>query len=222
MGRPIFIGLAAEGPTDLRFLASIVFRTFQDIAYKECDYDLELQLFLIDIPKIGLDFPEFTKQASLKGVSELGISILAIHTDADRDSYEERKQHKFVPAQSLLDSAEEDCCKILVPIIPVRMIEAWMLADTALLKEEMGTNKNDHDLGIDRFPESIADPKNVIQEAIRLATADKPKRRQRLSIGELYSIIGDKIELSKLDRLDSYTKFREEVREAYRKLNCIH
>lgn len=222
MGRQIIIGLTAEGTTDIRFLESVVTRTFQNIAFNECEYDLELQVHILETKKIGLDFPEFTQKASIDGVEKFGISVLAIHSDAGKDSYEERKQHKFVPAQQTLDTLEEDCCKLLVPIIPVRMIEAWMLADTDLLKSEMGTDKSNNVLGIDRNPESIADPKNVIEQAIKIATEDKPKRRQRLSISDLYSIVGDTIGIAALERLESYRKFQDEVRRAYRELNCIH
>lgn len=221
MGRPIIIGLVAEGPTDIRFLKSVVTRTFHHIAYTECTYDLDIEVYPLDTSKVGLDFPEFAKQASRDGMSKYGIMTLAIHTDSDKDSYETRKQHKFVPAQQALDNLDEDCCKLLTPVIPVRMIESWMLADTELLKDEMGTNKNDHDLGIDRNPESIADPKSLIEQAIRIATEDKPKRRQRLSIADLYSIIGDKIPLSALERLPSYKKFQDEVRATYNALNCL-
>ena len=126
-----------------------------------------------------------------------------------------------MPAQQALDNLDEDCCKLLTPVIPVRMIESWMLADTELLKDEMGTNQSDHDLGIDRNPESIADPKSLIEQAIRIATEDKPKRRQRLSIADLYSIIGDKIPLLALERLPSYKKFQDEVRATYKALNCL-
>ena len=101
------------------------------------------------------------------------------------------------------------------------MMEAWMLADTELLKSEIGTTKSDNDLGINRDPESIADPKTVIEEAIRIAQSDLPKRRQRLTISDLYAIIGDKIGLDRLSLLNSYLRFQEEVRNTYRTLNYM-
>ena len=117
--------------------------------------------------------------------------------------------------------ANDDYCKILTPVIPVRMMEAWMLADKELLKSEIGTTKSDNDLKINRDPETIADPKAVIEEAIRIAQSDLPKRRQRLTISDLYAIIGDKISINKLLSLDSYQKFQDEVRATYRTLNYM-
>lgn len=222
MARQIFIGLVAEGPTDIRFLKSIVSRTFQYIALNECDYDLDLQFYPVNVSKIGLDFPELALKAWKEGVETIGMTVLAIHTDADRETYETRRRQKIIPAQEALEKHEEGCSRYLTPIIPVRMIEAWMLADKRLLKEEMGTDKSDQELEIARDPETIADPKSVIEKAIRIATADKPKRRQRLSISDLYSIIGDKVSLSEMERLDSYRKFQDEVRDTFRNLNCLH
>ena len=40
MARQLFIGLITEGPTDVRFLQSVVERTFIDVAF-ECENDLE-------------------------------------------------------------------------------------------------------------------------------------------------------------------------------------
>lgn len=183
----IFIGLATEGPTDIRFFESIVRRTFQDIALKECRTDVDIDIQRLKTKKTGDD----------------------------------RKRYNIYPAQSELDRKGDDYCKILTPVIPVRMMEAWMLADKDLLKAEIGTRKSDNDLGIDRDPEVIADPKSVIEEAIRVAQSDLPRRRQRLTISDLYEIIGDKISIDKLLLLNSYRRFQEEVRSTYRALNYM-
>ncbi|MBR2030680.1 MAG: DUF4276 family protein [Alistipes sp.] len=223
MSKQIVIGLSTEGPTDIRFLESIVKRTFQDIAYKECPQDVDIYVHPICVNKTGLAFPEYARSASRYGVSTYGIMVLAIHTDADRDTYDERYSNKIVPAQQLLDSEDKyECCKNLIPIIPVRMIEAWMLADTSLLKDEIGTHMSDTDLGINKDPETYADPKQVIESAIRIATSDLPKRRPRISIAELYGILGDTISLDKLLQQDSYKKFHNCVRQAYKTLHYIY
>ena len=83
---------------------------------------------------------------------------LAIHTDADDNTCEERMGNKIIPAQKELDGLKEDICRVLTPVIPVRMTEAWMLADKQLLKDEIGTTKSDDELGINHDPESMSDP----------------------------------------------------------------
>lgn len=217
----IFIGLATEGTTDIRFFESIVRRTFQEIAMKECRSDIDIDIRRLNTKKTGLSFVEYVKQASYDGVKDFGMMALAIHTDADRETYDGRRRYNIDPAQEELDRQGDDYCKILTPVIPVRMMEAWMLADKELLKSEIGTTKSDNNLGINKDPESIADPKAVIEEAIRIAQSDLPRRRRRLIISDLYSIIGDKIGLDKLLSLPSYRRFQDEVRNTYRTLKYM-
>lgn len=217
----IFIGLITEGSTDIRFFESIVRRTFQDIALKECRPDIDIDLRILNTKKIGLSFVEYVKQSAYEGVENFGMTILSVHVDADKVTYDERRRYNIEPAQQELNKLGDDYCKILTPVIPVRMMEAWMLADRELLKEEIGTIKSDNDLNINKDPESIADPKYTIEEAIRIAQSDLPKRRQRLTISDLYAIMGDKIELAKLSALNSYQRFQEEVRNTYRELKYM-
>lgn len=221
MGKQIVIGLITEGPTDIRFLESIVRRTFEHIAF-ECTQDVDIFVHTLKISKIGLPFVDYIKKAANDGIVSLGIMTLAVHTDSDRDTYEERMNNKIVPAQNVLNELNDNYCKLLTPVIPVRMIEAWMLADKGLLKKEIGTDKSDDELGINRLPETIADPKFVIENAIRIATEHLPKRRQKLSISDLYAIIGDTIGIAKLERLDSYRRLQDAVRNTYRALNYMH
>lgn len=221
MAKQIIIGLITEGSTDVRFLESIVRRTFEKIAF-ECPQDIEIYIQPLRVDKVGLSFIELIEKASREGVSSIGIMALAVHTDADRDTYEQRLNNKIIPAQTSLNGRDNNYCKILTPVIPVKMIESWMLADKELLKKEMGTTKSDKELGIKRNPESIANPKSVIEEAIRIATENLSRRRQKLSISDLYAIIGDTISLDELSKLDSYRKFQDAVRNTYRKLNYMH
>ena len=80
------------------------------------------------------------------------------------------------------------------------MIESWMLADKELLKKEIGTVKTDFDLGISKRPEEYKNPKKIIEDAIRIAGLDITKRRRKdLLVRDLYSIIGQKISLNKLN-----------------------
>ena len=220
MSKQIIVGLITEGPTDTRFLESIVRRTFEDIAF-ECSQDIDIFVHTLKTSKVGLSFVDYTMKASNEGVKSLGIMALAVHTDADRDTYDERINNKILPAQTALNGMNDDYCKLLTPVIPVKMIEAWMLADKELLKSEIGTSKSDNDLGINRDPETIADPKSVIEEAIRIATEHLPRRRQKLSISELYAIIGDTVSITELAKLDSYRKFQDAVRNTYRTLNYM-
>jgi hypothetical protein len=221
MSKQIIIGFTTEGPTDIRFLESIIQRSFEAIAF-ECDGQVEI-LPVQCIEKQEGDFVK-TVKCYAQQAKERGIMVLCVHTDADSTTDTGTFNNKINPAFTAVENAQrEHLCKNLVPIVPVRMTEAWMLSDKELLKAEIGTRKSHEDLGINRPPEVYADPKQAIKTAIRVARQDQTRRRRRdLTVAELYSPIGQKISLTKLERLPSYQKFKEAVRDAFRKLNYLY
>lgn len=222
MTKQIFIGVITEGSTDERFLMSIIQRTFEDVA-KQCAGEIEVISSMLHNVDKGDSFSDLVLDASRKSIQQLGAMTVVVHADSDTDSYKERYQHKFEPALTSLDryKGDENYCSIITPLIAVRMIEAWMLADKTLLKEEIGTNLSDTALGIARDPEKIADPKSVISEAIRIATADKSRRRQSLSIAELYGAIGSAVSLEALLSLSSYRLFRQSVENTFKEIGYL-
>ena len=120
-------------------------------------------------------------------------------------------------------SQSEHLCKNLIAIVPVQMTESWMLSDKELLKSEIGTDKSDEELGIDKAPELYKDPKQVIMAAIVMARRNMPKRRRKdLKIRELYSPLGQKVVMKALEKLGSYQKFKQAIIEAFKKLNYLH
>ena len=222
MGKQLFIGLAVEGNTDMRFLRSVVQRTFSRIVFDMSDQDIDIDVFDINVSKTGMSFREFVASASRDAVNKYGVLVLAVHADSDKETLKQRMEDKFIPAQDYLDSLDDnEYCKILVPIIPIRMIEAWMMADTQLLREEMGTDLSDSDLGLHRSPEGIADPKMLIEEAIRIVQGSLPKKRRTLTIGDLYEILGYKISYESLLSLPSFRAFAEASIKALRALHYL-
>lgn len=221
MARQIFIGLVTEGPTDNRFLESVVRRAFEDVAF-ECYGDIDVYLKILNVPKTHLSFIDFVKSASQKGIDEIGIMTLCIHADADDKNVQKTYTDKIEPARQHLRGLDtQQFCSLLTPVVPVQMMEAWMLADKELLKREIGTVLSDSELGINRHPESLADPKEVINAAIRIAQAGVAKRRRRLAISELYLPIGQKISMHKLEQLDSFRRFKDEIRDTYKALGYM-
>ncbi len=222
MTRQLFIGLYTEGRTDIRFLESVVKRTFDNVAF-EARGDFEIYIQPIIIKKMGLDFLSQVLAASKKGVEEFGITVLCIHKDADRENDNHVLEYSIEPVLKELSTKQErEYCKVTSIIIPVHMTEAWLLADTELFKKEIGTEKTDRELGINRLPEAIANPKECIKEAIRISRDEMVlRRRKNLTINEVYMPLGQKINIEKLNALPSYLKFTESVKSAFRTLNYL-
>ncbi len=195
MSKQIIIGFTSEGPTDVRFLESIIQRSFEDVAI-ECEGQVEV-LPVQCIEKQGGDFVTAVKFYAQQA-EKRGIMVLCVHIDADDTNDIKMFKDKIKPAFTAVDDVQgEHLCKNLVAIVPVQMTEAWMLSDKELLKAEIGTRKSNVELGINRLPEVYADPKQAIKAAIRIARQDLTKRRRRdLTMAELYSPIGQKISLN--------------------------
>ena len=221
MTKQLFIGFVTEGTSDISFLESIVQRTFEDIAF-ECNTDLDISMCPLKVDKTGLKFIELIESSITMGDEQYGITTLCVHTDADSDTSDDVYHNKIEPARLRISNSNNDCT-LITPVVPVRMMEAWMLADKELLKREIGTSKIDVELGIHKNPEKYADPKDVISDAIRKGRTELTQRRRKdLTINDLYQSIGQKIDLSKLELLSSFQHFKDEVRATYRALHYLH
>ena len=85
------------------------------------------------------------------------------------------------------------------------------------------SDKSDRELGFDKNPEQISDPKAVITGAIRIASREKGKRhRNDLNISVLYERLGENISLESLGQLPSFQKFEDNVRNAFRELKYLN
>lgn len=224
MSNFILAGLFTEGTTDVRFLSSVVERTLEDVSF-DCTGDIETSLEIIHINKTGLTFNQQVLEASKVAFEKFSILLLFVHTDSDNPDDNLIFNSKIIPTQQLLTKQQDGiCCKEMVAIVPIQMTESWMIADKELLKGEIGINKTDAELGIHLNPEAINNPKNLIEEIIRLSKEDQTKRKRikGLDISDLYQIVGQKIELTELQKLSSYLKFKNSLIDKLKKLNFYH
>ena len=224
MSNFILTGLFTEGTTDNRFLESVVKRTLEEVAL-DCTGDIDVELEIIKIDKKDLSFSDQVLEASKYAFQKFSILLLFVHTDSDDTNDELIFASKIGPAQKKLsDQNRSSYCKEMIAIVPIHMTEAWMIADRELLKSEIGIDKSDAELGIHLNPERLKNPKKIIEEIIRLSKEDLTKRRRNngLNISDLYQIMGQKIELSELEKLTSYLKFKNSLIDKLKKLNFYH
>ena len=221
MSQVITVGFITEGTTDVRFLSGIIRRTFEDLTW-ECQQAIEIfPPAHVNVSKQGLTFADYVLEAAK--VAEAGkLMVLCVHTDADDETDTDTLINRINPAFAGVQTTPRAVCKNLVAIVPVRMTEAWMLADKDALKAEIGTQKTDGQLGLTRSPESVTDPKKIIKDVVRLAFDHRSRRsRNQVAISELYEPLGEMVNLAQLSFLPSYQKFKEAAREAFRQLNFL-
>ncbi|MDX1908036.1 MAG: DUF4276 family protein [Bacteroidia bacterium] len=222
MAYQLFIGLIGEGPTDSRFLKEIIEKTFIEQA-RYCHTDVVIE-GVQDVhigPSKGTFVDKMLKAA--RQCQDMFVNVLCIHADADSPTSDHVMTHKFTPFQAALAAEPPDTHCLCIPLIPVQMTEAWMLANKHILQTRIGAaTLSQTTLGIDRLPETYADPKSAIKTAIQTAQRHRTRRhRHDLTLNDLYEEMGQLTDLTSLRTLPSFQNFERDVREAMRYLGLM-
>ena len=132
---------------------------------------------------------------------------------------------RFRPGYELVQQTNERLCKSLVPIIPVRMTEAWMLAaDHDLLRKVIRTSIRAQDLGLInrvRQVESDPDPKQTLKQIMQRAYTERSHHHREVDLSPLYAPLGQRISLDRLSNVPSYQQFVDDLTATLRTLNLI-
>lgn len=217
----LFIGLIAEGKTDYRFFQPIIEKTLTNIAF-DCSGQIDIDVKVINCEK-GDSFKDYVLNASKKGLQEYGISILIVHTDADDSNSIAAYNNKINPAKALLQTQPQNThCNKIAALVPVRETESWMLADKDAFIKSIGTKKNINELNINGNPEDYTNPKERIENAIRIGREYMPKKlRTNLNISDLYSYLGQAIQINSLRNYNSFIDFENNIKSVFQELNLI-
>ena len=223
MMKNLALALYSEGVTDQRFLQDIIRRTSRRILDQYGQNTIKVQpVDSIEFSKMRLRLNECILQAAYKACKH---HVLIVHCDADHPTSERALQERFLPGYELVQQTNEHLCKSLVPIVPVQITEAWMLAaDHDLLREVMGTNLSAQNLGLvnrARQVEADPNPKQTLKQIMQKAYAERPRRHREADINPLYALLGRQINLDRLINVPSYKQFMEDLTEALRSLELI-
>ena len=108
--------------------------------------------------------------------------IVFVHRDAERVSYERRRREVLASFDSVIHPA--------ICVVPVRMMEAWLLTDVMAIRTASGNPLGKAPLRLPpiRRLEGLPDPKADLHELLRQASGLNNRRRQRL---EVYAMVHD-------------------------------
>jgi hypothetical protein len=103
-----------------------------------------------------------------------------------------------------------------IPIVPVRMTEAWLLIDEAAIRAAAGNPNGKAPLGLPSVDqlERLADPKTVLKESLMGASGATGRRRARLErdINSRVHRVGGLIrDFSQLRQLPAFRAFEHET-----------
>lgn len=215
------LGLYAEGRTDERFLPIIIQRTTQAI--------------LIAYDRMGIEALEpivIKKPANISHLDECILyaaqetsdyHTLIIHSDADDRSHQQTIIERFHPGYALVQQDKGRVCKTLIPIIPVRMVEAWMLADPDALQKALKVTVHLSNIGVPskaKLVELEREPKKILDQVIQLAYPHKAQTWGRIK-GDLYERLAPLINLDRLKQVPSYSRFITDMTTTLKNINII-
>jgi hypothetical protein len=108
------------------------------------------------------------------------LDLIVVHRDADNAGSAARRS-ELVKAMSVAAAQEH-----LVPVIPVRMTEAWLLLDEPAIRRVAGNPRGRIPLALPKRHEveAVADPKQALRDSI--LTASEAAGRRRLRVGQRF------------------------------------
>lgn len=206
------VGLAlyAEWPTDHRFLEGITRRTVLDVfvcrgVVAEVP---EVQRLTIDH---GIDGRADRIRAGAKA-EQGGFHVLFIHADADGDADRARRE-RVEPGRLAVLSELGPTGRAVVAVVPVKMTEAWALADLEALRTVLSTTRSREGLGLPPSPahlEAESQPKLLLDRVVKAAHA-RPRRR-RVEGGATYlDRLAEEVRLETLRKLRAFRGFEADV-----------
>lgn len=204
--------LWAEGPTDYSFLQPLLRRVCDDLCARKSRRVIEIgEVLALDV-QTGDEVKRRSEQIiGAARASSDGWHLLFIHADADARSSERARSERVVPALEQLESLEG--ARGGVGVIPVRMTDTWVLADSETLCRVMGTTLPAKRLGVPasgKELEALEAPKHVLEHAWRQVHGGRRRRR----VGSIYALAGEQARLNELRKLTAFRVFERELENA--------
>ena len=214
--RYLGLALVAEGPTDHDFLGPLLERAVLQVCRVRGATGVEVGRML----RLRVDPGEAPRlEDRILAAATDAYPILFIHTDGAGDPDRARRE-RVEPAARRIAGELSDRSRETVAVVPVREMEAWALADGDALRGAFGTGLSDAELGLPdrtREVEKILDPKQALQEVCGRVLGPRSRRKAR----EYLSVLGERVDLSRLSRLTAWRRLLEDLTAALSALNVV-
>jgi hypothetical protein len=136
--------------------------------------------------------------------------VLFVHRDAERLSYADRLEEISLALQRSGRVNEHS-----IPIVPVRMLEAWLLFDEAAIRRAAGNPNGNNPISLPRINriESEPDPKQLLCDLLSQASGLAGRRLKRFRPLSKRHLVAEEIsDFSPLETLESFAQLRDALR----------
>ena len=165
----------------------------------------------------GLRTPPTELEKRIKLAMEFRpCDILFVHRDAERRPRQER-------VAEIRRAVEQTCVGLHVPIVPVRMTEAWLLTDEEAIRTAADNVQTRIGLdlpAVDKL-EGLPNPKALLQELLEKASGKKGRHLRRVKStmpSRMRRIAESTRDFSALGQLSAFRAFEEDTLSALRNL----
>ncbi len=208
----LFCGFYGEGNTDNCFLIPLIERILQNLLP-------QLDIFVTDIHVDKSSRQDETMERVAR--ESRGYALVIFHLDADAPNTQKAYRQRFEPGYAKVQRSKGALNKNIVPVIPVRMTEAWMLVDFEAFRKAVGTELSQQRSGFPqhaRDVESVPNPKEVFKNAVQNA---RPSRRKSIPLADVYRPLALHIRLERLEQVPAYQEFLARLTDTLRRLKYI-
>ena len=133
--------------------------------------------------------------------------VLFVHRDAEAQPSDLRREEI---ANALRGTSVRH-----IPVVPVRMTEAWLLADEKAIRSAASNPNGRENLNLPdiRRLEDLPNPKRVLHDALTIASGLNAHRRSRLPVRQRVQLIPNYIDdYSRLNVLPAFQTLQQDIR----------
>lgn len=218
--RHLSSALYCEGSTDAQFLRPLLLRLCEGMAALAPDtVEVADVMVLADEPR-HRRLPRAERIEMAAKAADGAWLVLFIHADADgrdgRAARAERVQPAIERMGDLLGPTRQ-----AVAVVPIRMTDAWVLADVDAFRSGVGTTRDDKALGlldvVAHGADHVPDPKGLLRAAFAAA---RPGARGA-QLGAYLGRIADAASFEDLRRLEAFRQLESDLKVALRTLGIV-
>jgi hypothetical protein len=205
----IMFGFYGEGNTDYAFIKQLVERVIIDLV-PDADV-LPVLEYKSSAQKQIEKIADVAQQAQ-------GLFFLVIHLDADGRNLSRALEERFDPARAAIEGNLQ-FIQHLVPVVPIKMSEAWMLVDFEAFRKVTHTKLSANALDFPEQPHMVEsiNSKSVFEAAVRNCV----KRRTKLEPTLLHGPLAETINLELLRKVPAYQEFERRLLETLTTLRLV-
>ena len=198
--RSFDFGFYGEGGRDYSFLPGVLRRTLEGFLLPEFDVQG------ITIPRYR-DGPNDEETIKRLAQDYAGYPLIVIHFDADKRDPAQTRHNRFERGFAKLAQIT-DANRDMLPIIPIRNTEAWLLADFAAFSHICGLKGDAEEFG---FPIHAHEVETITDSVLRVDKAFKAANVRKDMESDLLRELAKNIDMLRLQNVSAYRLFMEDM-----------